>query len=124
MLDLALGRPPASQPPGKAGIRTHLLARLGRRQDGRGRRGVGAELLATGRDARDDAASIEMTAPQRGDRRAVIPLVPAPWPRWPDPAAHRWFVSASVSASARTPNGYDATSSNLRLVSGSNDRDR
>jgi glutathione synthase/RimK-type ligase-like ATP-grasp enzyme len=109
MFDLALGRHPAPQPAGKAGVRTHqtVLAVLGAAQVGRGRRGVAAEMLAAARHAGDYAGSVEETAPWRGDRRAAVPLVVAALATLARPAAYRWFVSGSVSAYALTPDGYD-----------------
>ncbi len=48
LLEIACGGTPKEQPPGRPGVATHqlLLAALGAGADGRGRRGLAAELLA------------------------------------------------------------------------------
>ena len=105
LLDVANGDTPAIQPPGTPGRRTHqtLLAVGGAAQQGRGRRGVAAELAAAARHRGDYADSVEEMTPWRGDRRAAIPLVVASFATLVRPASWQWFASGSVAAYALTP---------------------
>ena len=110
LLDLADGRRPAAQDPGSNGIATHqlLLAVLGAAQDGRGRRGVGAELLSAAirRDGYRDSTEELTPAVRDRDPLAAVPLVLAGTATLVRPSTWTWFSSGSVAAYALSPAGW------------------
>jgi hypothetical protein len=108
MLDVARGAP-SVQPSGRAGVRTHqlLLAVLGAAQQGSGRRGVAAELMAAHRQSGPYSGSLEELTPLHRDPVALAPLAMASvatliWPR-----SWSWFASGSVENYALTPEGWE-----------------
>ena len=120
LLDLACGRAPAVQPPGRAGVRTHqlLLAVLGAAQFTAQRRSVVAELLAARRGGGAYEASTEELTPLRGDPEAAVPLAAAVVATLARPASWRWLSSGAVSGYALTPEGWRAVVAHHRSLAG------
>jgi biotin carboxylase len=108
LLDVALGCEVAPCPAGRADVRTHqlVLAVLGAAEQGRGRRGVAAELAAATRHRGDYAGSIEELTPLRRDARAVVPLALAVVLTLAHPPAWQHLASGSVANYALTPAGW------------------
>lgn len=105
LLELTRGNRVAEQPPGTGAVRTHqlLLAVLGAASQGRGRRGVAAELFGgvTHRGSYRD--SREELTPVRGDLRAGLPLLITAASTLVAPSTWRWFASGGVANYALTP---------------------
>lgn len=108
MLDVACGDP-WGQPSGRTGVRTHQLplAVLGAAQQGSGRRGVAAELMAAHRQPGPYSGSLEELTPLHRDPVALAPLAMASvatliWPR-----SWSWFASGSGENYALTPEGWE-----------------
>jgi hypothetical protein len=99
VLDVACGRVPAAQPPGRPGVATHqlLLAALGAGAGGRGRRGLLAELAAALAHAGPYRGSAEELTPVRRDPLAAVPLLAASATMLIRPALWRWFSDGSVA---------------------------
>ena len=99
MLDIALGRRPEVQAPGKADVATHqlLLAILGTAQHRHTRRAVAAELLAAARHRGTYRGSVEELTPLRGDPRTAIPVIAASLATLIRPATWQWFSSSAVT---------------------------
>ena len=119
LLDIALGRPTAQQPPGTPGVRTHqlLLAILG----AAGRRGLRRDVLGeivtalTGRS--DYAGSTEELTPRPwADPRSLAVLVAASAAVLVRPATGRWFSGGSVAAYALTPEAWHLLQAVRRTV--------
>ncbi len=108
MLDLALARPVAAQPQGKAGVRTHqlLLAVLGAAQDKRPRLAVMREIFAAFGRSGDYANSVEELTPLRGDPLGALPLLAAAAMTLAWPPAAKLFERGAVGAYALTPEGW------------------
>jgi biotin carboxylase len=108
MLELAAGRSPRRQPPGRAGVTTHQLALavLGAAQRTGSRRRVLAELVAAACRLGDYRGSAEELTPIRGDLRAAAPVAMAAAATLIRPAAWRWFVSGSVRNYSLTAAGW------------------
>ncbi|MFB9895149.1 hypothetical protein [Planobispora takensis] len=107
MLDLARGRTPAPQPPGKPGVASHqlLLAVLGAAQHSGRRRAVLGELAAAAVRRRGYAGSRE--EPMAGvDARSMLLFALAAGATLARPALWRWFASGSVAAYALSPHGW------------------
>jgi glutathione synthase/RimK-type ligase-like ATP-grasp enzyme len=106
MLDLALARPVAAQPAGKAGVRTHqlLIAILGAAQSGR--LAVAREVLAALRRRGDYKNSAEELTPLRGDPLAALPVLAAACLTLAWPPAAKLFERGAVGAYALTPEGW------------------
>jgi hypothetical protein len=110
LLDLACGSRPAAQPPGRPGVATHqlLLAALGAGADGRGRRGLAAEILAALTRTGHYRRSAEELTPVRGDPLAAVPLVLASAAMLIRPSLWSWLAGGSVAGYALTPAGWDS----------------
>ena len=109
MLDLALARPIAAQPPGKAGVRTRqlLLAILGAAQGERPRLAVMHEIFAALARRGDYENSVEELTPLRNDPLAALPLLAAAAAALAWPPAAKLFERGSVGAYALTPEGWE-----------------
>src|SRR6266704_1663629 len=110
LLDAACGRVPQAQPPGRPGVATHqlLLAALGAGADGRGRRGVAAEILGALTHTGSYRGSAEELTPVRGDPLAALPVLVAAVAMLIRPALWSWFAGGSVAGYALTPAGWDS----------------
>jgi hypothetical protein len=77
LTDVACGRTPDAQPPGRPGVATHqlLLAILGVGAAGRGRRGVVAEIRSALAHTGLYRGSAEELTPVRGDPAAAVPVL-------------------------------------------------
>jgi biotin carboxylase len=108
MLDLALGRRPGVQPPGRADAATHqlLLSVLGAAQRTGRRSAVLRELSAARRHQSDYADSVEELTPLHGDWRAAIPVALATVATLVTPKLHRVFSNGAVRNYALTPHGW------------------
>ena len=108
MVSLAIDEPTASQPDGRAGVRTHqlLLAVLGAAQHGR-RRDVLHQLTDDLRRTGAYAGSAEELCPPRGDPLAVLPALAASLATLARPAAWSAFASTSVANYALTADGWE-----------------
>jgi glutathione synthase/RimK-type ligase-like ATP-grasp enzyme len=108
MVALSRHEHPPTIPPGRRSVATHqlLLAMGGAAQDGRGRRGIAAELAGaiTRRGSYHD--SREELTPLRGDLLAAVPLVLAASVTLARPSAWTWFSGGSVSNYALSPAGW------------------
>jgi len=109
LLDVACGGAPDAQPPGRPGVATHqlLLAIIGAGADGRGRRGLMAELLSALAHTGPYRGSTEELTPVRRDPAAALPVLLATLAMLIRPALWRWFASGSVAGYALTPAGWD-----------------
>jgi hypothetical protein len=109
LLDVARAGQPAVQPPGRPGVATHqlLLAILGAGADGRGRRGVAAEILAALAHRGSYRGSAEELTPVRGDPLAAVPVAAAAAALLVRPALWRRLTSGSVASYALTPAGWE-----------------
>ncbi len=105
LLDVAQGKAPVVQQPGKAGIATHqlLLAVLGAAQHRRTRRAVSSELVSAARHRGSYRNSVEELTPLHHDLRSAFPVVAASLATLTRPAAWRWFSSGAVANYALTP---------------------
>jgi hypothetical protein len=110
LVDAARGGVPDAQPPGRPGVATHqlLLAVVGAAAQGRGRRGVAAEIRAALTRSGPYRGSAEELTPARGDPRAPLPVVAAAAMMLARPALWRLLTSGSVAAYALTPAGWDS----------------
>ena len=110
LLDVACGGKPAPQPPARPGVATHqlLLALLATGADGRGRRGLAAELLAALAHSGEYRGSAEELTPVRRDPLAAVPALLAALAMLVRPALWNWFASGSVADYALTPAGWDS----------------
>jgi biotin carboxylase len=108
LLEVATGKVPVVQPPGRAGVATHqlVLAVLGAAQHERTRRAVFAELASASRHRSSYEDSVEELTPLRHDLRAAVPLVAASLATLVSPGTWRWFSSGAVSNYALTPGGW------------------
>jgi hypothetical protein len=110
MLEVACGGVPAVQPPGRPGVKTHqlLLAVLGAGVEGRGRRGVVAEILAALAHAGLYRDSAEELTPVRRDPEAAVPVLAATLALLIRPALWRRLSSGAVADYALTPAGWQS----------------
>ena len=110
LLEIACGGTPKEQPPGRPGVATHqlLLAALGAGADGRGRRGLAAELLAALARTGQYRGSAEELTPVRGDPLAAVPLALAAAAMLIRPGLWSWLAGGSVAGYALTPAGWDS----------------
>jgi biotin carboxylase len=110
LLDIAAGGAPEAQPPGRPGVVTHqlVLAVLGAGSQGRGRRGVAAEIRAALAHAGSYRGSAEELTPVRGDPRAALPVLAAAAVMLVRPALWHRISSGSVADYALTPAGWDS----------------
>jgi hypothetical protein len=110
LVDVARGGVPDAQLPGRPGVATHqlLLAVLGAGAQGRGRRGVAAEIWAALTRSGPYRGSVEELTPVRGDPRASLPVVVATAMTLARPALWRLLASGSVTGYALTPAGWDS----------------
>jgi len=110
LVDVARGGVPDAQPSGRPGVATHqlLLAVLGASAEGRGRRGVAAEIWAALTHSGPYRGSAEELTPVRGDPRAPLPVVAATAMMLARPALWRLLASGSVADYALTPAGWDS----------------
>lgn len=108
LLDVATGKPPAVQPPGRAGVATHqlLLAVLGAAQHEHTRRAVLAELASALRHRGSYEDSAEELTPLRNDLRTAFPVMAASLATLVWPGIWRWFSSGAVTSYALTPEGW------------------
>jgi len=108
LLDVSIGRAPATQPPGRDGVATHqlLLAVLGAAQHERTRRAVLAELMQALSHRGAYHQSVEELTPVRHDLRAALPVVVAASATLASPSAWRWFSSGAVATYALTPSAW------------------
>lgn len=108
LLEVALGNEVRARPSGRAGIRTHqlVLALLGVAEQGRGRRGIAAELVARMRHLGDYEDSVEELTPAHHDLRALTPVAVAAIATLARPASWQWFASGSVTNYALTPTAW------------------
>jgi hypothetical protein len=109
LLELARGRAVAPSPSGRAGTRTHQLlpALLGAAQQGRGRGGVVAEVLAAGLHQGSYVGSAEELTPIGRDPLAAVPVAAVTialiaWPR-----LHSAFASGATRNYALTATGWE-----------------
>jgi len=109
LLDAALGRPPRPQRAETPVAATHqlLLAVLGAAQQGRGRRGVVAELRAAHHHCGPYSGSREELTPLRRDPLAAVPVALAVAATLARPATWTWFTSGSVTNYALTAGAWD-----------------
>ncbi len=108
MMELATGGHPDRQPDGRAGVATHqlLLAILGAAAQGRGRRGIVAELVhAAGRTDGFRSSREELT-PVTHDPTSLLPLLIAALATVTAPASWKWFASGSVANYALSADGW------------------
>jgi len=110
LVDVASGGVPEAQPPGRPGVATHqlLLAVVGAGAQGRGRRGVAAEIWAALTRSGPYRGSAEELTPVSGDPRAPMPVVGATAMMLARPALWRLLASGSVAGYALTPAGWDS----------------
>src|SRR5258708_5665880 len=110
LLDVARGGVPEAQPPGRPGVAPHqlLLAILGAAAEGRGRRGLAAEIGAALTRAGLYRGSAEELTPVRGDPRAALLVLAAAAAMLVRPALWRRLASGSVADYALTPAGWDS----------------
>ena len=108
MLALSRHEHPPALAPGQESVATHqlLLAMGGAAQQGRGRRGIAAELAGaiTRRGSYRD--SREELTPLKGDLRSAVPVALAAVVTLARPSAWTWFSSGSVSNYALSPGGW------------------
>ena len=97
------------QPPGRPGVATHqlLVAVVGAGAQGRGRRGLLAEIRHAQRHAGSYRGSAEELTPVRGDPFAALPVLLAALAMLIRPALWRRLASGSVADYALTPAGWD-----------------
>jgi glutathione synthase/RimK-type ligase-like ATP-grasp enzyme len=102
LLELAAGRSPRAQLPGRPGVRTHqtLLGLLAAAQRTGSRRAVAHEALAAIAHRDDYRDSTEELTPLHGDWRGTAPTVLAAVACLGSPRLHRRFVDGSTSAYA------------------------
>jgi biotin carboxylase len=110
LVDVARGGVPDAQPPGRPGVATHqlLLAVLGAGAEGRGRRGVAAEIWAALTRSGPYRGSVEELTPVSGDPRAAVPVVATTAMMLARPALWRLLASGSVAGYALTPAGWES----------------
>lgn len=98
MVDLALGRSPATQPLGAADVATHqlLLAVAGAAQAGRGRRAIVAELVDARRGRGDYAGSHEELRSSHRDPAAAALFAVVAGAAVVHPGSWKFFASSSV----------------------------
>lgn len=110
LVDVARGGVPDVQPPGRPGVATHqlLLAVVGAGAQGRGRRGVAAEIWAALTHSGPFRGSVEELTPVRGDPRTALPVLVAAAAMTVRPAAWRRLASGSVADYALAPAGWDS----------------
>jgi biotin carboxylase len=110
LLDIAGGSSPELQSAGRPGVATHqlLLAVLGAGAQGRGRRGLAAEIRAALAQAGAYRDSAEELTPVRGDPRAALPVLAAAAVMLIRPALWHRIASGSVTDYALTPAGWDS----------------
>jgi hypothetical protein len=110
LVDVARGGVPDAQPSGRPGVATHqlLIAVVGAGAQGRGRRGVGAEIWAALTRSGPYRGSAEELTPVSGDPRAPLPVVGATAMMLARPALWRLLASGSVTGYALTPAGWDS----------------
>jgi glutathione synthase/RimK-type ligase-like ATP-grasp enzyme len=109
LLDVACAGAPEAQPPGRPGVATHqlLLAIVGAGADGRGRRGLMAEILSALTHTGPYRGSAEELTPVHGDPAAALPVLLAALAMLIRPVLWRWFASGSVAGYALTPAGWE-----------------
>jgi hypothetical protein len=110
MLEIACGGAPPAQPLGRPGVKTHqlLLAILGAGVEGRGRRGVVAEIVAALTRAGLYRGSAEELTPVRRDPEAAVPVLAATLALLIRPALWRRLSSGAVANYALTPAGWQS----------------
>jgi hypothetical protein len=110
LVDAARGGAPGVQPPGRPGVATHqlLLAILGAAAQGRGRRGVAAEIRAALTHSGLYRGSAEELTPVHGDPRTALPVLMAAAALMVRPTIWRLLASGSVAGYALTPAGWDS----------------
>ena len=108
LLDLATGRSPAVQPPGRPGVATHqgLLAVLGAARRDRPRRAVLSEVAAMAGHRGDYRDSAEELTPLAHDWRSGIPGALATTATLVHPPSWRWFASNATANYALSPEGW------------------
>jgi hypothetical protein len=91
-------------------VATHqlLLAVLGAGAQGRGRRGVAAEVWAALTRSGPYRGSVEELTPVSGDPRACLPVIMATALTLARPALWRLLASGPVAGYALTPAGWDS----------------
>jgi glutathione synthase/RimK-type ligase-like ATP-grasp enzyme len=110
MLAVACGEVPAVQPAARPGVSTHqlLLAVLGAGADGRGRRGVMAEILAALARAGSYRGSAEELTPVRRDPLSAVPVLGSTLAMLIRPALWRRLSGGAVASYALTPAGWQS----------------
>jgi len=108
MLEVAVGGTPPARLSGRPGVKTHqlLLAVLGAGAEGRGRRGVVAEILAALTHAGLYRGSAEELTPVRRDLEAAVPVLAAALALLIRPVLWRRLSSGAVADYALTPAGW------------------
>ena len=108
MMELATGGHPTVQAEGTTGVATHqlLLAVLGAAQDGRGRRGVLAEVLQAASSSRAYLGSSEELTPLHRDLRSIVPVALAAAATFAAPTSFSWFAAGSVANYALSEPGW------------------
>ena len=108
LLEIATGKRPPVQAPGRAGVATHqsLLAVLGAAQHHHNRRAVFAELASAARHDGFYQGSVEELTPLRRDPRTAMPVIAAALATLARPATWRWFSSEAVTNYALKPAGW------------------
>ena len=108
LCDLALGRTPDVQGPGRPGVATHqgLLAVLGAARQASPRRAVLAELVDLVGHRGDYRDSVEELTPVHHDWRSAVPVAVASAATLVAPSAWRWFSSNATANYALDPEGW------------------
>jgi hypothetical protein len=109
MMEIAVGQPVATAPPGRPGVNTHqlLLAVLGAAK-ATGRRGVLGELRSALRHTGLYEDSSEELSPVARDPLAALPVALAGLATLVWPATYSWFTDGSVANYALTSGGWEA----------------
>jgi hypothetical protein len=109
MMEIAVGRPVATAPPGRPGVNTHqlLLAVLGAAK-ATGRRGVLGELRSALRHTGLYEDSSEELSPVARDPLAALPVSLAGLATLVWPTTYSWFTDGSVANYALTSGGWEA----------------
>ena len=122
MMELAIGSSPSKQPESRPEVATHqlLLAVLGAAQQGRGRRGVVAELRNAWRKSGLYQDSIEELTPRARDPKALVPVVMAAVATIVSPRSWSWFASGSVTSYALSDAGWQKILEEARRLGAGN----
>ena len=108
MLTLCRGEHPATQPPGRAGVKTHqLLIAVLEAAARRGRTGVVRELTSAALGRAPYAGSTEELTPVRADPLSAVPVAAAAASTLIRPSSYRAFTGEAVGAYALTARAWE-----------------